>query len=318
MKIIVMDGHTLNPGDLSWETLEALGDVTVYDRTPADEIVPRARGAEILLTNKTPFRAETLSQLPGLRYIGVMATGYDVVETSAARECGVTVTNVPTYATDAVAQMTFALLLELCHHVGAHSEAVRRGEWTQCADFCFWNYPLVELAGKTMGLVGFGRIGRRVAEIAPAFGMKVLASDVTRRNPPAIEDFAWADVPELLKQSDVVSLHCPLTPETKGLIDAKALALMKPSAFLINTSRGGLVDVAALADALNAGRLAGAALDVLPTEPAAPDNPLLKAANCMITPHIAWAARESRARLMATVVHNVRAFLDGRAANVVS
>lgn len=317
MKIVILDGYTLNPGDLSWGKLERLGQVTVYDRTPPGLMLERAADAEVLLTNKVAFSAETISQLPALRYIGVLATGYNIVDVMAAAQHGVTVTNVPTYATVAVAQMTFALLLGLCHHVQAHSDAVRNGEWTRCPDFCFWKFPLVELAGKIMGIIGFGRIGRQVAHIASALGMSVLAADVAKTEAEHATDFAWAEIPALLKQSDVVSLHCPLTPETEGLINRETIALMKRSAFLINTSRGGLVVDADLADALNEGQIAGAALDVLSVEPPQPDNPLLSAKNCLTTPHIAWAAKESRARLMHTAIENVEAFLSGRPVNVV-
>ncbi|MCK5118446.1 MAG: D-2-hydroxyacid dehydrogenase [Candidatus Latescibacteria bacterium] len=317
MKIVVLDGKTLNPGDLSWETLERFGELTVYDRTPTDQVVARSIGAELLLTNKTPLSAEAFSQLPDLRYIGVLATGYNIVDVVAAARHGVTVTNVPTYGTHSVAQMVFALLLELCHHVGAHSEAVRKGAWSQSVDFCFWNYPLVELAGKTMGIIGFGRIGRQTAQVASALGMRILAAEPDRENPPELEDFSWAEIPELLAAADVVSLHCPLFPETEGLINRENIERMKRSAFLINTSRGGLVVDADLAEALDNDRIAGAGLDVLSSEPPDEDNPLLRAKNCLITPHISWATKEARARLMATAIQNVEAFLAGRPVNVV-
>lgn len=317
MKIVVLDGKTLNPGDLSWEALERLGELTVYDRTPTDQVVARSIGAELLLTNKTPISAEVFSQLPDLRYIGVLATGYNIVDVEAAARHGVTVTNVPTYGTHSVAQMVFALLLELCHHVGAHSEAARKGAWSQSVDFCFWNYPLVELAGKTMGIVGFGRIGRQTAQVASALGMRILAAEPDRENPPELENFSWAEIPELLAAADVVSLHCPLFPETEGLINRENIERMKRSAFLINTSRGGLVVDADLAEALDTGRIAGAGLDVLSTEPPDEDNPLLRAKNCLITPHISWATKEARARLMGTAIGNVEAFLAGESVNVV-
>lgn len=317
MKVVVLDGYTLNPGDLSWQKLERLGETTVHDRTPRREVVRRAAGAEIVLINKVVFSEEVISQLPNLRYIGVTATGYNIVDLKAAGDHGVTVTNVPTYATSAVAQAAIALLLELCHHVQAHSDAVRQGEWARCPDFCFWKYPLVELAGKTMGIIGFGRIGRRTARIASAFGMSILAADAVKTEPPELEGFRWAEIPELLSESDVISLHCPLTPETDGLINRDSLEQMKRSAFLVNTSRGALVNDADLADALNCGRIAGAALDVLSTEPPPEGNPLLTARNCLITPHIAWAAKESRSRLMETAIENVEAFLSGRPMNVV-
>jgi glycerate dehydrogenase len=318
MKIVVLDGYTLNPGDLSWEGLQEFAPTEVYDRTGSHLIVPRARQAELVLTNKTPLTAETLRQLEHLRYIGVLATGYDCVDVKAAKERGITVTNVPTYGTASVAQFTFALLLELCHHVLLHSEAVRAGRWSQNKDWCFWLTPLVELAGKTMGVIGFGRIGRQVGQIANAMGMPVMAAGSRRVNPPTYNEFSWATLEELLTQADVVSLHCPLLPETQGLINASRLELMKSSAFLINTSRGPLVVQQDLADALNSGRLAGAALDVLSEEPPPASNPLLEARNCVITPHIAWATREARTRLMAIAVANLAAFLQGRPQNVVN
>jgi glycerate dehydrogenase len=315
MKIVVLDGYTLNPGDLRWDGLNRLGDLTVYDRTPKAQIVERSLAAKIVLTNKTPLTAVTLGQLPDLKYIGVLATGYNVVDVKAAAERGIVVTNVPTYGTSSVAQMTFALLLELCHHVQVHSDAVRRGDWSLGKDFCFWNYPLVELAGKTMGIIGFGRIGRAVARIAASMGMRILAADQIRDDVLDLDDFEWADIPELLSRADVVSLHCPLFPATEGLIHFETIELMKPSAFLINTSRGGLVVDRDLAQALNNNRIAGAGLDVLTIEPPAPDNPLLAAKNCIVTPHIAWATREARERLMGIAVENVRAFLADRPVN---
>jgi glycerate dehydrogenase len=317
MKIVVLDGYTLNPGDLSWEALERLAPAEVYDRTASDLIVPRARQAELVLTNKTPLTAATLRQLERLRYIGVLATGYNCVDVKAARDQGVTVTNIPTYGTASVAQFTFALLLELCHNVHLHRDAVRAGRWSQNEDWCFWLTPLVELAGKTMGVIGFGRIGRQVGQIANAMGMRVMAAGSRPLNPPSYSEFSWATLEELLTQADVISLHCPLLPETQGMINASRLKLMRSSAFLINTSRGPLVVEQDLADALNASRLAGAALDVLSEEPPPATNPLLKARNCIVTPHIAWATREARTRLMAIAVANVAAFLQGRPQNVV-
>lgn len=314
-RIVILDGYTLNPGDLSWDEFLALGDCRIYDRTPADCVAERARGAEIVLTNKTVLSREVLAQLPDLKYIGVLATGYNVVDIEAARERAIPVTNVPTYGTRSVAQMTFALLLELAHHVGEHARTVREGRWSTSEDFCYWDHPLIELAGLTMGLVGLGRIGRATAELARAFGMRALAHDPLV---PADGDVEAADLEGLLRASDVVSLHCPLTEETRGLINAERLALLKPSAFLLNTSRGPLVDEQALADALNAGRLAGAGLDVLAVEPPSADNPLLRAKNCLITPHIAWATRSARRRLMDGVLANIRSFQQGRAENVVN
>ncbi len=317
MKIVVLDGYTLNPGDLSWDALKDLGDVTIYDYTPADQIVARAQGAEILFTNKTPLMADTLAQLDKLTYIGVLATGYNVVDVKAAAARGVAVTNIPTYGTSSVAQMVFALLLELCHHVQLHSDAVRAGEWSESRDFCFWKTPLVELQGKTIGIVGFGRIGRQVARIADAFGMRILAQDKFQGPAPDLADFRWAELDELLAQSDVVSLHCPLFPDTAGLINQETLARMKPSAFLINTSRGGLIVDQDLSDALNRNQIAGAALDVLSVEPPPADNPLLKAKNILITPHISWATGEARARLMGIAVDNLKAYLAGKPVNVI-
>ena len=318
MRIVVLDGHTLNPGDNPWDAVARLGELTVYDRTGPEQIVPRAGGAEIVLTNKTPLSGEALSALPELKFISVLATGYNVVDVAAAAERGVVVANVPEYATDAVAQFTFALLLELCHHVGPHAAAVAAGRWAACEDFCFWLTPQVALAGRRMGIVGFGRIGRRIGQLAHAFGMEVLAADVRQADPPPYEPFAWADVPELFADADVVSLHCPQTPETAGMVNAEMLGRMKGDAFLINTARGGLVVEADLAEALNAGRIAGAAVDVVSSEPISPDNPLLTARNCIITPHIAWASLAARRRMMAATAGNIAAFLAGKPINVVS
>ncbi|NJD04504.1 MAG: D-2-hydroxyacid dehydrogenase [Ruminiclostridium sp.] len=318
MKIVCLDGYTLNPGDLRWDDVKSIGEFVLYDRTPKELIEERSLGSEILLTNKTPLSAEAIGKLPGLKYIGVLATGYNVVDIKAAAQNGIVVTNVPTYGTYSVAQFVMALLLELCHHVQHHSDAVREGKWSKCTDFCFWNYPLIELAGKTMGIIGFGRIGRQVANIASALGMNIIAADSYKSNAPDMENFKWAEIPELLKESDVVSLHCPLFPETEKLINKDTINLMKPSSFLINTSRGGLVVDTDLAEALNSGRLAGAGLDVLSIEPPAADNRLLTTRNCLVTPHIAWATKEARARLMDTVVENIKAFVAGNPVNVVN
>ena len=318
MKIVVLDGHGLNPGDLSWDALHALGELQVFDRTEDDQVVARAHDSEIVMTNKTRLSAQILKQLTKTRYIGVLATGYDVVDLQAARARNILVTNIPTYGTDSVAQFTFALLLELCHHVAVHAEATRAGEWSRSEDFSFWKTPLVELAGKTIGLIGLGQIGRRVAEIALALKMQVLAADAVRSPLPEWPGFRWCEIDELLSQADVVSLHCPLLPQTQNIINAKSLAKMKPSAVLINTSRGPLVVEQDLADALNDGRIAGAAVDVLSREPPSPDNPLLRAKNCIVTPHIAWASKEARTRLLNTAIANVRAFLDGHPVNVVN
>jgi glycerate dehydrogenase len=318
MKIVVLDGHALNSGDLSWEALSAIGELQVFDRSADDQIVARAHEAEIVLINKTRLSAQILRQLEGTRYIGVLATGYDVVDVQAARELKISVTNIPTYATASVAEFTFALLLELCHHVALHGEATRAGEWSRSKDFSFWKTPLVELAGKTIGIIGLGQIGRRVADIALAFEMRVIAANAARSPVPDWPRLRWCEVDELLPQADVVSLHCPLLPQTRGIINAKSLAMMKPGAFLINTSRGPLVVEQDLADALNNGRLAGAGVDVLSSEPPSPDNPLLRAKNCIVTPHIAWASKEARTRLLNTAIANLRAFLEGHPINVVN
>jgi glycerate dehydrogenase len=317
MKIVVLDGYCLNPGDLTWDALRAIGDVEVHDRTPAAQAESRARGAEIVFTNKTPLPGDVLERLGGLRYIGVLATGYNIVDVAAAARLGITVTNIPTYGTASVAQFVFALLLELCHNVKLHSDAVRAGEWSRNPDWSFWNAPLVELAGKTMGIVGFGRIGRAVGRIADAMGMRVIANDTYHGDAPDYEGFRWVELEELLSESDVVSLHSPLFPETQGMINARTLGWMKPSAFLINTSRGPLVVAQDLADALNAGTIAGAGLDVLSVEPPPPGNPLFTARHCLITPHIAWATREARARLMGLAIQNLTAFLGGAPQNMI-
>lgn len=321
MNIVVLDGFALNPGDLSWEPLEKLGKLTVYDRTPEERIAERAREAEVLLTNKTPLRAETIAGLPKLKYIGVLATGYDIIDTKAAKERGIVVSNVPEYSTDSVAQLVFALLLELCHHAALHSASAKRGDWAASADFAYWKTPLIELSGKTMGIIGFGKIGRRVAQLARAFGMNVLAAG--RSAPPSgaasdeAEGVIRTTVDEALCRADVVSLHCPLTPQTEGMIDRSAIDLMKPGALLINTSRGKLIVEKDLAEALDAGKLGGAAVDVLSSEPPAPDNPLLACERCLVTPHLAWATKEARTRLMDTAASNLQAFMAGKPANVV-
>jgi glycerate dehydrogenase len=316
-RIVVLDGYTLNPGDLSWDALSALGECVVHKRTAPHEVATLAPDAEIVFTNKTVLDAAALRSLPKLRYVGVLATGYNVVDVRAARERNITVTNIPAYGTRSVAQHVFALLLELTHHVGHYADTVRDGRWSACPDFCYWDSPLVELESLTMGIVGFGRIGRAVAALALAFGMKLLAHD--RQPPPTLPPgVQLVDLKTLFAQSDVVSLHCPLTTENQGMVNAHCLATMKKSAFLINTSRGPLVNETDLAAALNSGRIAGAGLDVLGVEPPRPDNPLLTARNCIITPHIAWATHAARTRLMRIAVENLRAFLDGRPVNVVS
>ena len=318
MRIVVLDGYALNPGDLSWEAVARLGDVRVFDRTPAAEVVARAAGAPVVLTNKTPLGAATLSQLPDLKYIGVLATGYDVVDVRAARVRGIVVTNIPTYGAASVAQFVFALLLELCNNVRLHADAVRAGEWTRNPDFSFHKSPLVELAGKTMGLIGFGRIGRLTGGIADAMGMRVIASDPRQGDAPPWDGFRWASVEQAMRESDVVSLHAPLLPDTRGMVNARSLGWMKPTAFLINTARGPLVVDRELADALDAGRIAGAGLDVLSVEPPAESNPLLSARNCLVTPHIAWATREARARLMEVAAGNIAAWAAGAPRNMVA
>lgn len=315
-RMVVLDGFTMNPGDLSWDALRGIGACEIHDRTDAADIVARAEKADIILTNKCPLRRETLERLPRLRFIGVTATGVNVVDLETARARGVVVSNVPAYGTASVAQHVFALLLELTQRTGHHARTVADGRWSAGQDFCYWDFPLVELAGLTLGIVGYGEIGRAVARIGRAFGMPILAATRTPREDEAGVTFAGMD--EVFRRADVVTLHCPLTAETTGLIHAARLASMKPTAFLINTGRGPLVVEADLADALHAGRIAGAGLDVLSAEPPSPDHPLLAAKNCIITPHIAWATRASRARLMEAVVANVRAFLAGQPRNVVN
>lgn len=316
-RMVVLDGYTLNPGDLTWEGLQEFGECIVHERTSPEQVMARAKGAAVLFTNKVVLTRDAIGALPDLEYVGVLATGYDVVDIDAARQCGVTVTNVPEYGTDSVAQMTFAHLLNLTQHVAHHARTVREGMWAACPDFCYWQHPLIELAGKNLGLVGCGRIGRRLARIADAFGMHVLCYDPgAPRVLAGIERVA--DLHDLLRRADVVSIHCPLTAETSGMFNADRLACMKSTAFLINTSRGAVVEEQALADALNAGKIAGAGLDVVASEPMASDNPLRNARNCFVSPHIAWATRAARQRLMRTAVENLQAFLDGTPVNVVS
>ncbi|MDO5551332.1 MAG: D-2-hydroxyacid dehydrogenase [Lachnospiraceae bacterium] len=318
MKIVVLDGYTLNPGDISWEGLEALGEVTVYDRTPKEEITARIGDAEVVYTNKTPITRETLDQCPNIRFIGVLATGYNVVDVEAAKEKQIPVANIPTYGTAAVAQFAIALLLELCHHIGEHSDAVKAGEWSSNADWCFWKHPLVELAGKTMGIIGFGRIGQDTAKIAQALGMNILAYDAYQNPLLESETCHYAELDELLAQSDVISLHCPLFPSTEGIINKDTIARMKDGVMIINDSRGPLIVEEDLRDALNSGKVAGAALDVVSTEPIRMDNPLLDAKNVILTPHIAWAPKESRQRLMDIAVANLKSFVEGKPENIVN
>lgn len=317
MNIVLLDGYTINPGDLGWSALQSLGNCTLYERTAPKEIVERARNAEIVLTNKVVLSREILVQLPQLKYIGVLATGVNVVDLAAAQEQKIIVTNVPAYSTMSVAQTVFALLLELTHHVGSHSDSVKSGTWSACKDFSFWNFPLIELAGKKFGVFGFGAIGQATAKIASALGMHVL---VSTRTPDKYKHLqaAFVEQQQLFERSDVLSLHCALTEKTKNLVNAKTLSVMKPSALLINTSRGGAIDERALADALNSGRLAGAGLDVLSTEPPESNNPLLSAKNCIITPHFAWATREARIRLLQIAIQNIKAFIEGNPVHIVS
>jgi len=317
-RIVVLDGYTLNPGDNPWDPVAAMGELTVHDRTPPPLIVERSAGREIVLTNKTPLTRETISALPELRMIGVLATGYNIVDIPAARERGILVCNVPEYGSTTVAQFTFALILELCHQVGAHAQSVKSGQWQRNSDWCYWNSPQVELAGKTLGIVGFGRIGRNVGHIGHAMGMRVIAFDRVQANPPGYQPFAFKSLDELVAESDILTLHCPQTPQNTGMINAALLSRMKPTAFLINASRGGLVSEPDLADALARGAIAAAAVDVVSTEPIQPDNPLLGARNCLITPHMAWATLEARRRIMATTADNIAAFLGGSPRNVVN
>ena len=317
MNLVFADAYTLNPGDLNWTPLTALGNVTLYDRTAPDQLIERVKDADMVLVNKVKMNRQTLEQLPNLRYIGVTATGYDIIDWKAARELGIVVTNVKGYSTESVAQLTFALLLELTHRVGLHADSVRAGDWARNPDFCYWKTPLVELSGKTLGVVGFGDIGKRVAAIGSAFGMKVLVNRRhTDEQPP--EGIRYVDQATLFAESDAVSLHCPATDENRGFVNTDLLGQMKPTAFLINTSRGALINEADLAEALNNGRLAGAGLDVLTTEPPAADNPLFLARNCLITPHLAWASLEARQRLLHEIVENIRAFFAGQPRNVVN
>lgn len=320
MKIVVLDGYTENPGDLSWEELGKLGELTVYDRTSLTdeaEAIARIGDAEIVFTNKTPITRKVLDACPGIRFISLLATGYNCVDYAYAREKGIPVTNVPTYGTASVGQFAIALLLEICHHIGHHDASVHAGNWERCADWCYWDYPLIELDGKTMGIIGFGRIGQTTGRIARAMGMEVLAYD-SHPSDAGRAIAEYVDLDALLSRSDVVALHCPLFPETEGIINRETIAKMKDGAILLNNSRGPLVVEQDLADALNAGKLAAAGLDVVSTEPIRGDNPLLKAKNCIITPHISWAPKESRQRIMDCAVSNVKAFLAGSPVNVVN
>ena len=319
MKIVILDGYTENPGDLSWDALRAFGELTVYDRTPYEdaEILRRIDDAEVVFTNKCPIRRAVIDACPKLRYISVLATGYNIVDYAHAWEKGIPVSNVPTYGTASVGQFAIALLLEICHHAAHHSEAVHAGRWESNPDWCFWDYPLIELAGKTMGIIGFGRIGRTTGRIAAAMGMKVLAAG-SRETEEGRAIAEYVDLDTLLARSDVVVLHCPLFPETEGMINKESIAKMKDGVILINNSRGQLIVEQDLADALNTGKVFAAGLDVVSTEPIRGDNPLLKAKNCLITPHISWAPKEARERILDCSVQNLRAYADGAPINVVN
>ncbi len=320
MKIVVLDGYTLNPGDLSWDGIKQFGDLQVHDRTDfnPDIVIKTIGDAEIVFTNKTPLPKAVLEKAPSVKYIGVLATGYNVVDVNAARDLNIKVTNIPSYGTTAVAQFTIALLLELCHHAGEHSRSVKNGEWTSSSDFCFWKYPLIELTGKTMGLIGFGRIGQETAKIAQSFGLKILAYDNSTNPALENENCKYVTLDELLSKSDIISLHCPLFDSTKGIINKSNIGKMKDGVMIINTARGPLIVEEDLAEALNRGKVGAAAVDVVTVEPILKENPLLKAKNCIITPHIAWAPKESRSRLMNIAVDNLRLFLKGEPVNVVN
>lgn len=317
MKIVNLDGYTTNPGDQSWEWLAKYGEYTIYDRTGPDEIIDRAKGADILIINKSVITAQMLDKMPNLKYVGLQSTGYNVIDCKAARERGITVSNIPAYSTNAVAQLVFAFILQITNKVTLHSDSVHNGEWCSCPDFCYWKAPLSELDGKAIGIIGFGSIGQRVSNIAKAFGMKVIVY-TPHPKPEKFTDVEFADLDTLFKNSDIITCHCPLTPATEKIINADALSKMKKSAILINTSRGPVVDEQALADALNNEEIQAAGLDVLKVEPPTPDNPLLTARNCYITPHIAWAAYETRARLLTILEENLKAFIDGKPQNVVN
>lgn len=318
MKIVILDAYTSNPGDLSWEKFEELGELFVYDRTPREKVVERCRDAEIVLDNKVVLDRETLSQLPKLKYIGILATGFNIIDVAAAKELGITVCNVPTYSTSAVAQLTFALILEMYNRVSVHNDAVHSGEWASCKDFCFQKTPLIELAGKTIGIVGFGKIGQEVAKIADAFSMNILCAVHSPKPQPAYKNFRFVSLDELAHESDIISFHCPLTQETTGTVDKEFISKMKKNAVIINTARGPIINETALAEALDSGKIAGAAVDVLSCEPPKADNPLLKCKNCIITPHIAWAGYETRVRLLDVVYSNLKAFIGGEPVNVVN
>lgn len=321
MKIVILDGYTENPGDLSWEGFELLGNLTVYDRTPfndTEEIIKRIGDAEAVIVNKTPLIKEVFERCHSMKYVGMLSTGYNVVDIAAAKERGIPVCNIPTYGTRSVAQFAMGLLLEICHHIGHHSDAVHKGAWENSIDWCFWDYPLIELADKTMGIIGYGRIGQATGMLAQAFGMKVLAYDACKNFSLETETMRYAELDELLAKSDVIALHCPLFAETKGIINKNSIAKMKDGIIIINNSRGELIIEEDLAEALNSGKVYAAGLDVVSTEPIKSENPLLKAKNCIITPHISWAPKESRQRLMDIAVNNLKSFIAGKPVNVVN
>ena len=318
MKIVVLDGYTLNPGDLDWSGFEALGEFKCYDRTEADQIVERIGDAQCVITNKTPLTKETFDMCPQIKYVGVLATGYNVVDTKAAKSRNIPVTNIPIYGTTAVSQFAFALLLELCHHVAYHAQTVADGRWSKSKDFCYWDYPLVELYGKTFGVVGFGRIGQAAAKLAQAFGMNVLAYDVHPNRSLESETLQYVELEELFERSDVISLHCPLFEATKEIINKQNIQKMKDGVMIINTSRGPLIVEEDLKAALEEGKVAGAAIDVLEQEPPIQGSPLIGAKNCIVTPHIAWAPREARQRLMDVAVDNLAGFFKGQRKNVIN
>lgn len=323
MKIVVLDGYTLNPGDLTWDGLKQIGDLVVYDRTTYDKdddkiIIDRIQDADVVFTNKTPLSKNVINKAVNLKFIGVLATGYNVVDVEAARERKVVVTNIPTYGTDSVAQMAIALMLELCEHVGDHDKSVKNGEWSNNQDWCYWKHPLVELSGKTMGIIGYGRIGQSTGKIAQAMNMNVLAYDVYKDEKLENSMMKYTEIDDLIARSDVIVLHCPLFKDTKDIISKKNIDKMKRGVMIINNSRGGLIVEKDLAEALNSGKVAGAAVDVVSTEPIKKDNPLLTAKNCIITPHISWAPVESRKRLMDIAIYNLEKFIDGSPVNVVS
>lgn len=320
MDIVVLDGYTENPGDLSWDELAKLGNLKVYDRTPVDnedEIIKRIGAAALVFTNKTPISRKVIDECPAMKFIGMLATGYNVVDYNYAKEKGIPVCNVPSYGTASVSQFSIALLLEICHHIGHHSQTVFEGKWAKCIDWCYWDYPLIELEGKTIGIIGFGRIGQTEGKIAKALGMKVLAYDLYQSD-SGKEIGTYVSLDELYAKSDVISLHCNLTPENTKMINKDSIAKMKDGVILINNARGQLIDEQDVADALNSGKMGAAGLDVVYTEPILEDNPLLKAKNCIITPHISWAPKESRQRIMDCAVSNAKAFIEGKPVNVVN